>query len=478
MTAVGAGATLAGSKLLQAQGAAAQPPRTMIAMPISVATLAGPDLDRALGDMRERGGVNALFPFIYSHEEHRAGVPAGTAGFRGGNYATPHMEYYKGATLTYEDMKAPEFGGMDVLDRAISAAHGHGMTVFPFVLEDNHCPAGMPRWEEMYEVDVHGRRAGGHPSGPCKHNPHYRAWLGGLVEDYARSYAIGGMMWGAERQSGFLNMLNLGESGRATCFCEFCQKRAREDGIDVERARLGFLEIEKLMRARKAAKRPRDGYFTSFWRILLNHPELLAWENLWVRGRHELQAEMHRRMKSANPALPIGWHIWQNVSFSPFQRAEEDYAVMKAFSDFVRPAVYNNCAGERLHAFAQGSLAGVFGDLPPGETMDVLYRQLDYKEAPFERMSATGLTADYVRRETQRAVEGLAGAPTQVWPGIDIDVPVPAGTSRCTPEGVKAAVKAVFQGGGTGIILSRNYVEMKPENLSAAGDALRELGLA
>jgi hypothetical protein len=54
---------------------------------------------------------------------------------------------------------------------------------------------------------------------------------------------------------------------------------------------------------------------------------------------------------------------------------------------------------------------------------------------------------------------------------------VPPGVSQCTPEGVKAAVRGVFKGGGTGIILSRNYVEMKPENLSAAGDALRELGV-
>jgi hypothetical protein len=35
----------------------------------------------------------------------------------------------------------------------------------------------------------------------------------------------------------------------------------------------------------------------------------------------------------------------------------------------------------------------------------------------------------------------------------------------------------VFKGGATGIILSRNYTEMKPENLSGAGGALRELGL-
>jgi len=450
----------------------------MVAMPISIAILAGPDLDRILGDMKDRGGVNALFPFMYSHEEHRAGVPEHAPGFRGGNFAMPHMQYYQDASLTYEDMKAPEFGGVDVLARVIPAAAKHGIKVFPFVLEDNDCPVGMPRWEQMYEIDAHGRRVSGHPSGPCKYNPHYRAWLGGVVEDYARSYEIGGMMWGAERGSGFLNMLSLGGAARPTCFCEFCRKKGREGGIDVERARTGFLELEKLMAVRKAGPRPADGYFSTFWRLLLKYPELIAWENLWVRGRHELQAELYRRMKAVNPGLPMGWHVWQTVTFSPFQRAEEDYGVMKHFSDFVRPAVYNNCAGERFHAFAATGLAGALGDLSPAQSSDLILRELGYEEAPYEKLVTTGFSADYVQRETRRAVDGVAGTATQVWPGIDIDIPVPAGTSHCTPEGVKAAVRAVFAGGGTGIILSRNYVEMKPENLSAAGDALRELGRA
>jgi hypothetical protein len=64
----------------------------------------------------------------------------------------------------------------------------------------------------------------------------------------------------------------------------------------------------------------------------------------------------------------------------------------------------------------------------------------------------------------------------QIWPGVDIDVPVEPGEGHCTPESVGQTVKAVFKGGAQGIILSRNYIEMKPANLSGAGDALRELG--
>jgi len=479
---IGAGAALTGVEPLRGEQASttapSKPTTTLIGMPICVAPLAQRELDPLFDDMRQRAGVNALFPFIYSHEPHRAGVPP--TGFHGGNYAMPHMEYYKDVPLTLQDMHAPEFGSIDVLARVIPVAQKHGIRTFCFLLEDNVLPAAVPNWETMYEVDHHGRRTSGHPGGPCFNNPRYQNFTLGLVEDYTRSYDIGGIMWGSERQSGLLNTLNLSQSsgenpGRTTCFCEFCQKRGRDRGIDVERARQGYDAAEKFTLSGRAGQRPLDGYFTAFWRLLLKYPELLAWENLWVSSRHVFQAAIYRKVKSINPALPVGWHVWQNMSFSPFQRAEEDYVAFTGFSDFLRPALYNNVAGGRFLSFVKGARDTVFGDLSPEQTLDVLYRELNYNEAPYDKLLATGLSADYVERETRRAVDGVGGQPVQIWPGVDIDVPVDKGAGHCTPESVGQAVKAVFKGGAQGIILSRNYVEMKPENLSGAGAALREL---
>jgi hypothetical protein len=65
---------------------------------------------------------------------------------------------------------------------------------------------------------------------------------------------------------------------------------------------------------------------------------------------------------------------------------------------------------------------------------------------------------------------------TQVWPGLDIDVPTPAGAAKTTPESVKASVLAAFKGGAGGIVLSRNFSEMNPAHLAGAADALKELG--
>jgi hypothetical protein len=489
MAALGASASLTGIKWLKAapESLAPTPIATnaskgaAIAMPISIEALVTGDLDKMFDDMRTRAGVNVLFPFIYSHEAHRGGSSG--KNFHGGNFAMPHMQYYRDTPLTFADMRAPEFGDVDVLARVIPVAKKHGVRVFCFLLEDNVRPPLVPNWETLYEVDHHGRRTDRHPGGPCYNNPQYQSFVLGLVEDYARSYEIGGMMWGAERQSGLLNALGLSQSprqdpGRTTCFCEHCLKKGRERGIAVERARAGFGAVEKFVLAGRAGERPRDGFFTTFWRILLKYPEVLAWSNLWSTSRHEFQATIYRHAKAAKPALQIGWHTWHNMSFSPFMRAEEDFSAMTAYSDFIRPAIYNNVAGGRFLGFVEGAHNSVYGDLTPEATLDLLYHQQNYtNEVPYAKLNAAGLSTDYVERETRRAVDSVAGSATQIWPGVDIDVPLRDGMTPLTVEAVGRAVTATFHGGAQGIILSRNYVEMKPENLSGAGDALRRLGL-
>ena len=209
----GAGVALAGAQPSPGGSETAAPPAASkppvaIAIPISVAPLAQKELDPIFDDMRTRAGVNTLFIFVYSHEPHRGGVAA--ANFHGGNYARPHMEFYKDTPLTLQDMRAPEFGDLDVLERVIPVAKKHGIRVFPFLLEDNSLPdAVKANWQKLYEVDHHGRPTSGHPGGPCFNNPGYQNFTLGLVEDYARSYEIGGIMWGSERQGGLLNTLGI-----------------------------------------------------------------------------------------------------------------------------------------------------------------------------------------------------------------------------------------------------------------------------
>jgi hypothetical protein len=99
---------------------------------------------------------------------------------------------------------------------------------------------------------------------------------------------------------------------------------------------------------------------------------------------------------------------------------------------------------------------------------------MDYKEAPYHELSSTGLSSDYVFRETKRAIAGVSDE-IPVYPGIDIDVPTNPGEKQTTPGDVREAVKAAFSAGAQGVVLSRKYSEMKLANLSGAGEGLLAL---
>jgi hypothetical protein len=139
--------------------------------------------------------------------------------------------------------------------------------------------------------------------------------------------------------------------------------------------------------------------------------------------------------------------------------------------------IYHNCGGERMAEYIESVHQTLYGDVPQQELLDFHYRVLDYQEKSLAEIPFKGWSADYVYRETKRARAGLEGSKTQLWPGIDIDIPTAPNHSKCTPEGTRDVVLAAFHGGADGVILSRKYSEMKLANLKGARLALQELGL-
>jgi hypothetical protein len=81
-------------------------------------------------------------------------------------------------------------------------------------------------------------------------------------------------------------------------------------------------------------------------------------------------------------------------------------------------------------------------------------------------------------RVTQRSRAGLLGTNTLLWSGIDVDIPTEPTHSKCSPNGVRDAVLAAFQGNADIIILSRKYSEMKLTDLQGARTTLHQLHLA
>jgi hypothetical protein len=117
----------------------------------------------------------------------------------------------------------------------------------------------------------------------------------------------------------------------------------------------------------------------------------------------------------------------------------------------------------------------LYGDLSKQGLLEFNYAVMGFKERSYDQIPHTGLSADYVYRESKRALDGVAGTKTLIWPGIDIDIPTEPDNSKCSPQSVKEAVSAAFRAGAPGVILSRKYSEMRLANLSGAGEAIREL---
>jgi hypothetical protein len=164
-------------------------------------------------------------------------------------------------------------------------------------------------------------------------------------------------MWCSERQGAFSEALGASQEGgspnplQVSCFCPYCEAKAKERGVSPERARQGFLELAKFVNLSRQGKRPLDGYYVELWRHMLRYPELLAWEMLWTDSLCETYAAIYKHVKEVKPSLGVGWHICSTNSFNPIYRAEQDLAAIAPVSDFLKIVMYNNCAGERLASY-------------------------------------------------------------------------------------------------------------------------------
>ena len=171
-------------------------------------------------------------------------------------------------------------------------------------------------------------------------------------------------------------------------------------------------------------------------------------------------------------------HIGEIGVQSGVRAAEQDLRELSNYSDFIKVVMYNNVGGERMAFYVDNIGSTLYRDLSKQGLLDFNYAVMDLKEGSYDQIPHTGLSADYVFRETKRALAGVAGTKTLIWPGIDIDIPTEPTNSKCTPQSVKQAVLAAFRAGAPGVLLSRKYSEMRLADLSGAGDAIRELKLS
>jgi hypothetical protein len=224
------------------------------------------------------------------------------------------------------------------------------------------------------------------------------------------------------------------------------------------------------------AAKPPEGMFGGFLRMLIRYPEILAWEYQYRLGREAICAAMYRRVKEVKPSAEVGWHVdHQPSSWDLVYRAELSYAEMSPHSDFIKFIGYHNVLSPRIRNwYLPRFQKSILGELSLETSLEVYYDLFGYDkrvEPSLTELGRRGFTPDYVLRETRRSVASAAGK-TKIYTGIGFDVP---GSPPDDPATIQQATLNAFAAGAHGVVVSREYEEMKIENLRAVGRAVRML---
>lgn len=435
-------------------------------------------VDHVLDTLQTKARVNTLLLYNYAYQRFAQNRPAGGLADHGrgtrsadrqavGHAWVPaHEEHYAATFLRHEHSAE-----RDVLDEVAGPAQERGMQVYARMLEGHEgwLAGYISNWPKVLGVDIYGRRT----TLPCWNNPDYRAWLLATVEDVVSHHPITGYMYGSERSGPLPSLLTKGET--PGCFCTYCQAAGHRTGIDVGRAITGFTKLDELAADCRAGHRPLDGYLVTFLRILLRYPEILRWEYEWHRAKESVARDMYGTVKAIRPDVQVGWHVYHAVTWDPFYQAEMDYAGMVSYSDWIKPVVYHDIAGVRIrNRYIAPMTQTLFGDLTPATMRTFLFEVLGYDpatEAALDDMATQGMSPEYVWRAIRRSVVAVDGR-IPIYAGVGFDVPTDGNPMRSAPENVYRSVYRSFEAGAAGLLVSREYDEMRSENLAAVGRAV------
>jgi len=465
----------------------------LVGMQIGPASFVDEGVDTVLDTLRERVSVDSLFIGTVSWLGLKIGRSISSAidgwpdhgvseplDVEGGSYLRSRPELYRNTFI--DGFRAPDASmkDRDLLEMVIPKARERGMRVFPELMEPLFKYAGhgsasavpITNLPQCLEVDYLGRIG----ADPCLEHPAYRTFWHALIEDHCRSYDIDGIMWCNERRSP-LDQLVSGEV--PTCFCQYCTRSLRDEGIDVDACKRAAANLHDFFVRARGGESFVDGALIEFLRRLLAHPELLLLERHWVRRNKDLDKELFGITKWCNPALEFGLNVWNRNHFNPIRKAEFPWAETVEYADWVKPITYQHQAGQIYVKEMSAFLETVLADAGATSWNPLLYDILGLNEAAWDELVSTGMGAkSYVGGQCKDTVTALDNK-IPVYMGVGVDAPrVSPDQAKCTPEIVRDSVLATFEAGGAGVIFSPNYASMHLRNLDGAKTALDQLGRA
>src|SRR6266566_2213375 len=148
------------------RAARAEPP--MVGIQVGAVSFVDEGTDKVLDGFQEMAGINTLFLATFTYGRGIAGrqlrgQPLPDHGkqeyddnFRGGNFATPHPQYYRHTSIAPE--KAPDHPSYDVIADVLPAAHRRGMKVICWF--EDVFRRDVPGFDQAAEIDLHDKPTG------------------------------------------------------------------------------------------------------------------------------------------------------------------------------------------------------------------------------------------------------------------------------------------------------------------------------
>ncbi|MEQ8676980.1 MAG: hypothetical protein RLP44_19765 [Aggregatilineales bacterium] len=456
--------------------------KTFVGIQIGAISFIDEGVEQVLDILQETAGVNALLISALSWSIGNAGRAA--YGFpdhgvqeldnlQGGAFYKTNPDYYQATFHKKFDAPDPLYKGFDTLADVIPAATKRGMKVYTYYCETASSAIRsiwQPGFVHFLDRDHWGKVA----TRPSLLNPHYKTWWRSVLDDWFSNHDLTGLLWGIERQSPLMDIFRADSS---TGFDEYFKAEARARGIDVERAITGYRKVDTMLKAIRNGERYDEPVFVMILRQLLHYPEVLMWEKMWLDAHQEFYHEISGQVKFYDPKKEIGLGIWQVINtYNPYLRAQYDQAEYAEYADWFKPVLYHTPAGARFEGFAQSWQKGVLADATPDGAYNALANVLGLEEfiAPREEANMAGFKPEYVKQWTEKLVKATG---RKVYPGIGAGVGHPGESKATTPQEMKEAVHAGYEGGASGVMISRNYSEAELSSLQAIGDAIRDLGL-
>jgi len=457
---------------------------TFVGIQIGAISFIDEGVEAVLDVLQNRGGINALLISALSWSRGNAGRAAygfpdhgvqAADDLQGGAFYDPNPDYYEATTQKKFVAPDPLYTGFDTLAHIIPAAKSRGMKVYTYYCETSSSAirhVWQPGFHQLLDRDHWGKTA----TRPSLLNPNYRSWWRSVIDDWFSNHELDGMLWGIERQSPLMDIFRADSS---TGFDEYFVAEAHACGIDVQRAIEGYRKIDLFLQGVRKGDRPRDGVFVTLLRHLLHAPEVLLWEKMWLDAHQALYHEVAGMIRFSDPKNEVGLGIWQLINtYNPYLKAQYDQSDYAQYADWLKPVLYNTPAGARFANFSDSWQKGVLADATPNGAYNALATILNLDEfiAPRNEAPMAGFKPDYVKQWTENLIADTGGK-CKVYPGIGVGVGDGGASKPITPEEVKAGIHAAFEGGGAGVLISRNYSEAELRNIDAVGEALRERGL-